>query len=987
MERSYRVSMSPDATSTRRIRTASLFAGMLAVIALVATMTLPALIDAVPFKNSMLMVHLLLEMFSIMIALHIVSLAWHTTDMREATSTSKILMCGFLIVASCDILHALTYKGMPDFITESGTPRAIFFWLIARTVEVVTLAVVASKWRLQLSRKLLMAIGLAISFAFIWFGSFHLDIFPVTFIQGSGVTKFKANYEYFLCFSKLLVTLALWRQAEQTGQTNFYLLALSSFVMGIGEIAFTSYITPSDFQNIFGHAFKVAAYALLYWSVYVTSVRIPFQKLRESEMKLRKSEIRYHSAISSLSEGVLILGSQSEILSANKAAADALGYSPEQLIGLRCTDTRWHVIHEDGTPLDSDMHPSMLALKTGTSISDTVMGIHKPDGSLSWISVNVEPMVNPDESELHSVVASFTDVTLRREAETQLRIAAIAFETQEAMMITDTQGKILRVNHAFTENTGYTAKDVVGLSSNILKSGRHDKTFYAGIWDAIINTGTWQGEVWDKRKNGEIYPNWLTITSVKDSNGSITHYVGTFVDIGQRKAAENQLHQLAFYDPLTKLPNRRLLLDRLDIALKGSTRSKRCGAVIFIDIDSFNTLNETQGYDVGDSLLVEVANRLQSVIRQGDTVARLGGDEFVVMTEDFEEEKQILTQVETIVEKIEAILHLPYRLKFKAGQTEFKDADYSCTASIGITLFGEQIGSVDDILKQADLAMHKAKSSGKNTVCFFDPKMQTEITARVALETELREALQHSQFVLHYQPQMTGEQLQLTGAEALVRWQHPTRGMVYPGGFIDLAEETSLILPLGNWVMKQACSQLAAWSTQAEMTHLTLAVNVSAQQFQQSDFVETVLQILSETGANPRKLKLELTESMLIDNVEEIIHKMTVLKAVGIGFSLDDFGTGYSSLSYLKRLPLDQLKIDQSFVRDILTDSNDSVIAKTVVALGESLGLTVIAEGVESRAQMELLAHHGCHAYQGYFFSKPLPLKDFEKFVAGAQGK
>jgi diguanylate cyclase (GGDEF)-like protein/PAS domain S-box-containing protein len=560
----------------------------------------------------------------------------------------------------------------------------------------------------------------------------------------------------------------------------------------------------------------------------------------------------------------------------------------------------------------------------------------------------------------------------RKRADADLRIAATAFESQESMMITDAKGVILRVNRAFTDSTGYTAEEAVGQTPRLLQSGRHDAAFFAAMWDSIHRTRSWNGEVWNRRKSGEVYPEWLTINAVIGADGSVTHYVGAQTDITERKAAEDEIQNLAFHDPLTGLPNRRLLHDRLQHALAASTRSGCEGALLFIDLDNFKTLNDTLGHDKGDLLLLQVAQRLATCIREGDTVARLGGDEFVVILEDLSERPQeAATQAEAVSEKISATLNQTYWL---AGH------EHHSTASIGITLFNDHQDSINDLLKQADLAMYQAKAAGRNTLRFFDPDMQAAVMASSAMETELREAIQKDQLLLYYQAQVDGDGA-LTGAEALVRWQHPQRGLVSPTEFIPLAEVTGLILPLGHWVLETACVRLVAWAARAEMAHLTLAVNVSVRQFRHPDFVRQVLAVLDRTGADPKKLKLELTESLLVDDVEGTIAKMMTLKDRGVGFSLDDFGTGYSSLSYLKRLPLDQLKIDQSFVRDVLTDPNDAAIARTIVALAQSMGLRVIAEGVETEEQRAFLAQHGCHAFQGYLFSRPLPLDRFELFA------
>ena len=573
--------------------------------------------------------------------------------------------------------------------------------------------------------------------------------------------------------------------------------------------------------------------------------------------------------------------------------------------------------------------------------------------------------------EIDILVDAINDfVTERKASEEALRIAACAFESQQGMVITDAQRVILRVNQAFTQITGYSADEAVGQTPRLLSSGRHDQAFYAAMTQALQSDGAWSGEIWNRRKNGEIYPEWLTISAVRDSAERVSHFVAIFTDVSEQVNAQAQIATLAFYDPLTQLPNRRLLLDRLEQALYASTRHARKNALLFVDLDNFKTLNDTLGHHQGDLLLTQVAQRLKACLRDGDTVARLGGDEFVVMLEDLDEDSiEAATQTETVGDNILRAFEQAFPLD---------QGEHHCTPSIGITLFGgSALEGSDQPLKRAELAMFQAKAAGRNALRFFDLRMQAEVNARAALGADLREAVQRQQLLLHYQPQVVGAG-RITGVEVLLRWQHPLRGMVSPAEFIPVAEETGLILPIGQWVLEQACTQLAAWAKQPALAHLTIAVNVSARQFQQADFVERVLATLQRSHATPRLLKLELTESMLVDDVEAIISRMGALKARGVGFSLDDFGTGYSSLAYLKRLPLDQLKIDQGFVRNIVTDPNDAAIAKMVVVLAESLGLAVIAEGVELQAQADFLAHLGCHAYQGYLFSRPLPLEAME---------
>jgi diguanylate cyclase (GGDEF)-like protein/PAS domain S-box-containing protein len=460
---------------------------------------------------------------------------------------------------------------------------------------------------------------------------------------------------------------------------------------------------------------------------------------------------------------------------------------------------------------------------------------------------------------------------------------------------------------------------------------------------------------------------------LRDAQGAIYALCGISTDMTEQKKNLDTINQLAFYDPLTGLPNRRLLLDRLQHALSKHARGLQQSALLFIDLDNFKDLNDTQGHDTGDQLLQHVAERLRNHVRAQDTLARLGGDEFVLMLEGLSlNQAEAVDQVAQVGRKIVNALARPYPLT---------TGDYISTASVGIALFPNKGGTVDEVLKRADLAMYQAKAAGRNGLCFFDPQMQAEVSARASLEIDLRQSLEEDHFILHYQAQVD-EQGQLIGAEALVRWQHPTRGLLPPAEFIAVAENCGLILPLGRLILHRACKQLVAWATHPQLSQITLSVNVSARQFRHPDFVADVLGALEETGANPARLELELTESQLVEDVEAMIVKMTLLKAHGMCFSLDHFGTGYSSLSYLKRLPLDCLKIDQSFVRDLLIAPNDIAIVRTIVALGANLNLQVIAEGVEDHAQRDALLQLGCHNFQGYLFGKPATAEHLAQWPA-----
>ncbi|MGZ3183978.1 MAG: bifunctional diguanylate cyclase/phosphodiesterase [Telluria sp.] len=575
------------------------------------------------------------------------------------------------------------------------------------------------------------------------------------------------------------------------------------------------------------------------------------------------------------------------------------------------------------------------------------------------------------------VLTVTVDITAARRAEEDLRLAATAFDAQEPMLITDAQRRIVRANRAFQLMSGYAAAELVGQTPRLLGSGRHDADFYARMWEAIGARDMWQGELWNRRRSGEQYPCWATISAIRGPDGQVLNYVAVYTDITQQKRSEEEIRRLAFYDVLTGLPNRRLLMDRLQHAVAGCARTGQAGALMFLDLDNFKTLNDTLGHDQGDELLRQVGARLPGCVREGDTVARLGGDEFVVMLESLDGVlAHAALQAEAVALKVQAALNEPYEL---AGRS------YRCTPSIGITLFGNHHTHVEEIFKHADLAMYEAKGSGRNAVRFFEPRMQDLISQHAALEAQLRGALQNGEFEVYYQPQVDAAG-RVVGAEALLRWRQAGAALVQPDAFIGLAEETGLIVPIGQWVLEAACRQLAAWAGDAALAGLPVAVNVSARQFQHVRFVDQLVRTLSETGANPRLLKLELTESLLLDHAPEMSARIDALRRLGILIALDDFGVGYSSLSYLRRLQLDQLKIDRAFVRNVAADVGDAAIARTIVTLAQTLGLAVVAEGVETEQQRNALARQGCTVYQGFLYAEPLPVEAFERLVRAGTG-
>ena len=543
----------------------------------------------------------------------------------------------------------------------------------------------------------------------------------------------------------------------------------------------------------------------------------------------------------------------------------------------------------------------------------------------------------------------------------------------EGVIVTDKDLRIEFCNPSFTAITGYEEHEIIGKKPSVLSSGRHGAAFYANMWKHITESGYWQGEIWNRRKNGEIYPELLTITAIhSDHGGEISHYTGIFSDISQSKTDEEQIRQLAFYDPLTGLSNRRRFLDRLEHELALSLRHKTICALLYFDLDHFKTINDTLGHSFGDVVLCETASRLISILRDTDTVARLGGDEFVAIMPCLGMSKEnAVNQAQDIAEKIQKQLNMPFLIE---------DQEVFLAASIGITLFPENIHAPLELLKQADTAMYRAKEEGRNQIRFYQDSMQVAAKMRFLIMDGLRQALNNESLSLHYQPQID-EFGKLLGAEALLRWQHPKQGEISPAQFIPVAEESNLILPIGDWVLNAAMSQLKLWN-QTKFHLPKLAINISPRQFFQKGFIENLRLLIDGYQINPKQIMLEITEGLLLNNIDEAIKRMTLLKQIGFSFSVDDFGTGYSSLSYLHNLPLDQLKIDKSFIQGISNGQGKTVIVDTIIGMAKHLGFGVIAEGVEHQVELDFLKKSGCIQYQGYLFSRPLPVDAFFSFAS-----
>ncbi|MFT4582532.1 MAG: diguanylate cyclase (GGDEF)-like protein/PAS domain S-box-containing protein [Gammaproteobacteria bacterium] len=606
--------------------------------------------------------------------------------------------------------------------------------------------------------------------------------------------------------------------------------------------------------------------------------------------------------------------------------------------------------------------------------------IRKKNGDYFWALTRARVAERDAHGAAIYIIGSNIDISAQKRVEEQLRIAASAFESHGPMIITDPQARVLQVNEAFTEVLQYTSKDVIGNDLNFLRSSRHDAAYYEDMALRLAQQKRWSGEVWRRRKDGVEIPMWLNITVVVDEQGNTTHHVASMLDISPRILAEEEVERLAFHDALTGLPNRRYLISRIDAAVAVARRRGTEGALLFLDLDHFKTINDSMGHAAGDELLTEAATRLQKLIRQEDVVSRLGGDEFVLLIADAGPQ-DVLGQstankfINGVAARIADELRRPFMIQGR---------EIRITATIGISMYPQDLDDPSDYLRFADTAMYQGKTEGRNTFRFYRPDMARRANAKLEMQQDLQLALSAGQFELYYQPQVLAG-VDGFAAEGLIRWRHPARGYIAPLEFIPIAEECGLIRDIGAWVIECACKQLSAWRDVGALSKPTyLAVNVSYLQFREGDFVEKLRAHCQRHSVSPDTIVLELTERAVVENFDETVAKMRRLRDLGFRISLDDFGSGYSSLSYLRRLPLDQIKIDQAFVADIGNDKKAEAIARTIIALGENLGLDIVAEGVETQTQFNFLREYGCSIFQGFLFSKALPLNEFEIYIANS---
>ncbi|UCV04667.1 bifunctional diguanylate cyclase/phosphodiesterase [Dechloromonas denitrificans] len=677
---------------------------------------------------------------------------------------------------------------------------------------------------------------------------------------------------------------------------------------------------------------------------------------------LGEAELRYRHIFEHASEGIFQSTRDGRYLAANPALARLYGYesAAELIADLGDIERRLYV-------LPNRRRDFLHQIETHGAVLNFESEVYRRDGSRIWISENAHTVHDP-KGEFTCYEGTVQDISERKKTEAHLRLLAMVFSnSNEAIIVTDGDNRIVATNPAFSVLTGYQPEDVMGKNPRVLSAGTTPPEVFKEMWTGLQQDGAWQGELWDRRKSGEAYPKWLSISLVRDEAGQVRNHIGSFIDISELKATQERIRHLAHHDTLTDLPNRYSLQKKLEQAVAICKRNHMQMALMLIDLDRFKTINDTLGHQAGDELLIQVAQRLNGAVRESDIVARLGGDEFVVALPGISSP----ADAAHLADKIGREISLPYQINGQEQRT---------TPSIGICLYPGDSTEIGDLLKNADVAMYHAKAKGRGNFQFFTEDMNVATTERMSIEADLRLALAHGEFLLHYQPQLDLRSGTIVGVEALIRWQHPTRGLVPPGDFIPIAEESGMIAAIGDWVLEEACRQLSVWQ-QKGISHLRMSINLSSGQFLDKTLPIRIHELLASNNLSAHLLDLEVTESMSMASPDESISVMKTLRSSGLTLSIDDFGTGYSSLAYLKLLPINTLKIDRSFVKDIESDPNDADICDVTVLLAHKLGLEVVAEGVETEAQLKFLLSIGCEKIQGYLISKPLAAEQAEQFI------
>ena len=933
----------------------------------------------VPFLKAGVMplwLHTAAETFSIVVAMLISGVAWNGYG-SDRPGNIMIMGCAFFAVGLIDFAHMLSFEGMPEFVTPASPEKAINFWLAARLLSAATLLVVALRpWRplAKMNTRFFLLLGsMGITVLVYWSGLFHADAWPRTFIEGEGLTRFKVITEYVITAILVIPTIRFYHMARLRQFDGATWLLSASVLTMLSELSFTLYANVTDLFNLLGHVYKIVAYYCIYRAVFVATVREPFQRLLEARDELSASQRLLETIVDTVPARIFWKDAKARFLGANKVFLRDAGVTDiTQLIGR--DDYKFFPDH-------AEMYRKVdfSVMQSGKAQLNIEEPIHRADGEIAWLLTSKTPLTDT-HGEVIGVLGTYADITelkhiqeSLRESESRLR--AIIDNTTIPYVLSDDRKYITYVNAAFIKTFGYRLEDIPNLVSWWTRACPDEsyRQWAMSSWGARMKLAEREGLPFEPMELNCLCNDGATRTvmvSAAPLGGTfgVAHLIILY-DITEMKQKDKLIWAQANYDALTELPNRRLFQDRLDHAIKQARRSGQALCLLFLDLDRFKNINDSLGHLTGDRLLQAVATRLRSTVRETDTIGRLGGDEFLVLV---------------LVDDAAAAGYLAQKLLAVIGEPyEIDGHSLRITPSIGISMYPKDGNSFEELLKHADIAMYKAKESGRETFHFFTPEMNAGVLERLLMENALRKALEHDQLILHYQPQMDLVNKRVLGIEALIRWQHPELGWIPPSRFIPIAEESGLIAPIGEWVLRQACTQNRAWQL-AGLTATPISVNLSGRQFSLGNILAVVTGALRDSGLPSTLLELEITESMLMQDVEKTLSVLNELKDAGVRFAVDDFGTGFSSLSYLKRFPLDRLKIDQSFVRDLVTDRDDQAIAAATINLGHSLGLAVTAEGVETDEQLRILLSLGCHEAQGYLFARPMPPDELEAFLKSA---
>ena len=901
--------------------------------------------------------HMALETLAILISGFTFSVIW-SARREQLPRNTLLLACAFLGVGLLDFGHMLSYQGMPEFVTPGSPHKAISFWLAARLFGALALLAVAllpwdthsDSTKLQ-PRHMLFLVVLAVSGLYSVF-LFYPHLLPTTFIAGQGLTPFKITFEYALVALNLLAAALLLRKMRQPYSFNVSGLFAAAAIMAQGEFFFTLYGNVTDIYNLAGHVYKVLAYGFLFRAAFVATVQSPYAQLRSSKQQLQ-------AMLDALPDVLLEMDDQGRYLQAHIGYSGSPAAPSEKLLG--------KTLHQMLSPQSAQVAYEALAEAQEKGFSRGRTIFLKTHSGERWFELSVTRQAPPPPGQRQRFVILSRDITERLQQEASMRkLSQAVAQSPHPVVITNLQGNIEFVNAAFMRSCEYSEAELIGQNPRVLQSGKTPAATYRNMWEHLLQGKSWQGELTNRSKSGREYIESVLIYPVRNAEGQVTNYLAHKEDMTERKQAAAHIRQLSHYDQLTGLPNRAMLRERFQYAINQGQSQGQVMAVLWIDIDRFKDINDSLGHSAGDLLLLEISLRLRSQLNDEDTLSRHSGDDFVALlahTSQSEAAQRCIRLLENLA--------LPIMV---AGQEVF------LTASIGIAITPGDGNSLETLLKNAENAMYRVKDEGRNSYRFFTPEMQVHSARALELGNALKQALHRNELHLVYQPQMSLADGSIIGAEALLRWNHSKLGPISPGEFIPLAEANGLIVPIGEWVLASALQQLRHWLDQG-LPMMTIAVNISAVQFGQAGLGELVGQLLHHTGIPPEALELELTEAVAMKAPELAAQTMQALGQQGVRLSIDDFGTGYSSLSYLKRFNIHKLKIDQSFVRDISSDPDDQAIATAIVQMAHSLGMTTIAEGVETAEQLDFLRSRGCDQIQGYHFSRPLLPLAFEQFV------